>query len=74
MCGLSKETWEQINTAYALRIGRRDLARNMNVSACLSCGPREMDTAESSGKNYLTPELTREVIKMDAINDNREGD
>ena len=31
--GLSKETWEQIKTAYAAGIGLRELARNMEIPA-----------------------------------------
>ena len=68
---ISKETWEQIKTAYASGIGLRELARNMEVPAgtILARAKRERWTQQiAAAKLIERPHLAREIAKPHAIN------
>src|SRR4030095_1557826 len=68
---ISKETWEQIKTAYAAGIGLRELARNMEIPAgtVLARAKREGWTQQiAAAKLIERPHLAREIAKPHAIN------
>jgi len=68
---LSKNTWEQIKTAYAAGIGLRELARNMEIPAgtVLARAKREGWTQQiAAAKLTERPHLAREIAKPHAIN------
>jgi hypothetical protein len=68
---LSKETWEQIKTAYASGIGLRELARNMDIpeGTVLARAKREGWTQQiAAAKIASQPQLAKEIVKANAIN------
>lgn len=68
---ISKETWEQVKTAYAAGIGLRELARNMGIPAgtVLARAKREGWTQQiAAAKLIERPHLAREIAKPHAIN------
>ena|SRR6476620_2744193 len=67
---ISKETWEQIKTAYASGIGLRELARNMELpeGTVLARAKREGWTQQiEAAKLTERPQLAREIAKPRAI-------